>query len=201
VDVVVREVVGADSRRRATGLQVDQYVDPPRAQVHEIAGLPRLARPAQHHAVHAHVDGIRIDSAAVLIKDPDAEPDGHDPYTDRDGVHEVYRNWRKVSDEYSERILIGEVWLPDAARLARYVGPGELNTVFNFPYLDCPWDAAALRRVIDSTLALAGAPATWVLSNHDVDRVVSRYRLTICVSGRWLILKFTINHFSTFSLL
>ena len=75
-------------------------------------------------------------------------------------------------------MLIGEVWLPDAARLARYVGPGELHTVFNFPYLNCPWDAAALRRVIDETLALnapLGVPATWVLSNHDVDRVVSRY--------------------------
>jgi alpha-glucosidase len=72
-------------------------------------------------------------------------------------------------------MLIGEVWLPDTGRLARYVGPGELHTVFNFPYLNCPWDAASLRQVIDSTLALADAPATWVLSNHDVDRVVSRY--------------------------
>jgi alpha-glucosidase len=53
-----------------------------------------------------------------------------------------------------------------------------LHTVFNFPYLNCPWDAAELRRVIDETLALnapLGVPATWVLSNHDVDRVVSRY--------------------------
>jgi alpha-glucosidase len=75
-------------------------------------------------------------------------------------------------------MLIGEVWLPDSARLARYVGPGELHTVFNFPYLNCPWDATELRRVIDETLALnapLGVPATWVLSNHDVDRVVSRY--------------------------
>jgi alpha-glucosidase len=50
--------------------------------------------------------------------------------------------------------------------------------VFNFPYLCCPWDAAALRQVIDTTRELhapAGAPATWVLSNHDVDRHVSRY--------------------------
>ena len=49
--------------------------------------------------------------------------------------------------------------------------------MFNFPYLSCPWDAARLREVIDNTLALnapAGAPATWVLSNHDVDRIVSR---------------------------
>src|SRR6202012_5155671 len=132
------------------------------------------------------VDGIRIDSAALLCKD-DALPDvsgsevpGPDhPYMDRDDVHEIYQSWRAVADEYSagehgDRMLIGEVWLPDTGRLARYVGPGELHTVFNFPYLNCPWDAASLRQVIDSTLALADAPATWVLSNHDVARVVSR---------------------------
>jgi alpha-glucosidase len=128
------------------------------------------------------VDGIRIDSAALLAKDaalPDVtglEPPGPaHPYTDRDEVHAIYQSWRAIADEAPGRMLIGEVWLPDAGRLARYVGPGELNTVFNFPYLDCPWDAAAFRQVIDSTLALADAPATWVLSNHDVDRVVSRY--------------------------
>ena len=146
------------------------------------------------------VDGIRIDSAALLCKDaalPDISseqpPGPAHPYTDRDEVHAVYQSWRAIADEYGasdhgaaehgnaehrERMLIGEVWLPDSARLARYVGPGELNTVFNFPYLNCPWDAAELRRVIDETLALnapLGAPATWVLSNHDVDRVVSRY--------------------------
>jgi alpha-glucosidase len=133
------------------------------------------------------VDGIRIDSAALLSKDavlPDvsgSEPPGPaHPFTDRDDVHSIYQAWRAIADEYSadeygDRMLIGEVWLPDTARLARYVGPGELHTVFNFPYLNCPWDADALRQVIDETLALADAPATWVLSNHDVDRVVSRY--------------------------
>ena len=83
-----------------------------------------------------------------------------------------------VADGYPGRVLIGEVWLPDTARLARYLRPDELHTVFNFPYLCCPWDAARLREVIDSTLAFhaaAGAPPTWVLSNHDVDRHVSRY--------------------------
>jgi alpha-glucosidase len=130
-------------------------------------------------------DGIRIDSAALLTKDPrlpDAGPDeppgpAH-PYSDRDDVHDIYRAWRAVSDQYPERVLIGEIWIPDAVRLARYVGPGELHTVFNFPYLSCPWNAAQLRSVIDHTLelhALVGAPATWVLSNHDVDRIVSRY--------------------------
>jgi alpha-glucosidase len=129
-------------------------------------------------------DGIRIDSAAMLTKDAslpevsiDAPPGPDHPYADRDDVHEVYRRWRAVADEYPDRVLIGEIWIPDAVRLARYVSPGELHTVFNFPYLSCPWDAAQLREVIDSTLALnapAGAPATWVLSNHDVDRIVSR---------------------------
>jgi alpha-glucosidase len=124
------------------------------------------------------VDGFRIDSAAVLIKDPDAEPDGRDPYTDRDGVHEIYRSWRKVSDEYSERILIGEVWLPDHERFVMYLRPDELHTAFNFDFLACPWKAPALRKVIDTTLvthAPHGAPATWVLSNHDVTRPVTRY--------------------------
>jgi len=131
------------------------------------------------------VDGIRIDSAALLCKDPalpdvaaDEPPGPAHPFTDRDEVHAIYRSWRAVADEYPGRMLIGEVWLPDAARLARYVNPAELHTVFNFPYLNCPWDAAGLRRVIDQALALSaptGSPATWVLSNHDVDRVVSRY--------------------------
>jgi alpha-glucosidase len=135
-------------------------------------------------------DGIRIDSAALLSKDAalpdlpaDQPPGPAHPFTDRDDVHAVYRSWRAIADQYStgsqgDRMLIGEVWLPDAARLMRYVNPGELHTVFNFPYLNCPWEAAALRRVIDQTLALSaptGSPATWVLSNHDVDRVVSRY--------------------------
>jgi alpha-glucosidase len=135
------------------------------------------------------IDGIRIDSAALLCKDPalpDAVPGqapgpAH-PYLDRDEVHEIYRSWRAIADPAmgdsgTGRVLIGEIWLPDAARLNRYVSHDEMHTVFNFPYLSCPWDASALRRVIDQTLALggsAGTPATWVLSNHDVDRIVSR---------------------------
>jgi alpha-glucosidase len=128
------------------------------------------------------VDGIRIDSGALLCKDetlPDvdpAEPPGPaHPYVDRDDVHEIYQSWRAIADEAAGRVLIGEIWLPDAARLTRYVGTGELHTVFNFPYLSCPWRAAELRQVIDQTIALSSSPATWVLSNHDVDRVVTRY--------------------------
>ncbi|WP_301174329.1 glycoside hydrolase family 13 protein [Actinomadura geliboluensis] len=124
------------------------------------------------------VDGIRIDSAALLVKDPDAAPDGRDPYTDRDGVHEIYRGWRKVTDAYPGRMLVGEVWLPDQERFARYLRPDEMHTAFNFDFLNCALEPDALRKVIDTTLAThvpLGAPPTWVLSNHDVVRPVTRY--------------------------
>jgi alpha-glucosidase len=130
-------------------------------------------------------DGVRIDSAALLMKDHDLVDFDHDapplphPYSDRDEVHEVYRSWRAIADSYVERrALIGEVWLPDADRFAAYMRPDELHTAFNFAFLGCAWDAAALRGCIDETLAVhapVGAPATWVLSNHDVPRHVTRY--------------------------
>jgi alpha-glucosidase len=131
-------------------------------------------------------DGVRIDSAALLIKDPqlaDFDPDNPPvphPFTDRDEVHEIYRSWRRIADSYEQpRALIGEVWLPDAPeRFALYLRPDELHTSFNFDFLGCPWDAAAMRKVIDDGVALhapVGAPATWVLSNHDVVRHVTRY--------------------------
>jgi alpha-glucosidase len=129
--------------------------------------------------------GVRIDSAALLVKDPelaeetaDSAPGGH-PFTDRDALHDIYRRWRAIADGYDEqRVLVGEVWLPDPERFARYLRPDELHTAFNFDFLGCPWDAGRMRESIDSALAAhapVDAPATWVLSNHDVTRPVTRY--------------------------
>jgi len=129
--------------------------------------------------------GVRIDSAALLVKDPtmpevsvDAAPGTH-PVHDRDEIHEIYRQWRAVANEYEgDRVLVGEVWLADAERFARYLRPDELHTAFNFDFMARPWDAPSLRTSIDATLAAhapVGAPATWVLSNHDVTRPVTRY--------------------------
>jgi alpha-glucosidase len=130
-------------------------------------------------------DGVRIDSAALLTKDPaladfdqETPPFPH-PYTDRDDVHDIYRSWRAIADSYPvPRALIGEVWLPDAERFAAYLRPDEIHTAFNFAYLGAAWDAAELRTVIDETLSVhapVNAPATWVLSNHDVPRHITRY--------------------------
>ncbi|SDL73642.1 glycoside hydrolase family 13 protein [Streptomyces wuyuanensis] len=127
------------------------------------------------------VAGVRIDSAALLAKDPalpDFEP-GRDPhpYVDRDELHGIYRSWRAVADAYGG-VFVGEVWLPDSERFARYLRPDELHTAFNLGFLACPWAPARLRRTIDEALAEhapVGAPATWVLCNHDVTRTVTRY--------------------------
>jgi alpha-glucosidase len=138
------------------------------------------------------VDGFRIDVANALMKDrsfPDLAslPDRvrnawsgpEHPMWDRDDVHEIYRGWRRVMDEYrGERVFVAEAWVHDPERLARYVRSDELHTAFNFPYLRASWDAAELRSTIDrclSTTHAVGAPTTWVLSNHDVTRHVSRY--------------------------
>jgi alpha-glucosidase len=94
-------------------------------------------------------------------------------------LHDVYRSWRAVADSYpGTRVLVGELWLPDIERFTKYLGSDELHTAFNFDFMARPWDAAELRASIDQTLtahAPVGAPSTWVLSNHDVTRPVTRY--------------------------
>ncbi len=130
------------------------------------------------------VAGVRIDSAALLVKDPalpevpDIARPGEHPTEDRDELHDIYRSWRAVADSYpGSRILVGEIWLPDMDRFARYLRPDELHTAFNFDFLGRPWNAASLRASIDTTIAAhapVGAASTWVLSNHDVTRPVTR---------------------------
>jgi alpha-glucosidase len=145
---------------------------------------------AEHEAVlrfwfDRGVAGVRIDSAALLAKDEDlpevpANPAaGAHPYVDREDVHDIYRSWRAVADSYPEpKLLVGEVWLPEVTRFAQYLRPDELHTAFNFDLMTRPWQARELRESIETTLCSHGlveAPPTWVLSNHDVTRPVTRY--------------------------
>ncbi|WP_426322947.1 glycoside hydrolase family 13 protein [Microbacterium sp. E-13] len=141
------------------------------------------------------VDGFRVDVAHGLVKaeglpdyipDPEAGSMGgeeeHVPYWGQDAVHEVYRDWRRILEEYAgDRALAAEAWLPTAERTAQWVRPDEMHQAFNFPYLSTEWNAADLREVIDVSLRAfpgVGAPSTWVLSNHDVVRHASRLALT-----------------------
>ena len=76
------------------------------------------------------------------------------PMWDQDGVHEIYREWRRVLDGYpGDRILVAEAWVQPAERLARYVRPDEMHQAFNFEYLWPPWDAPAQCAVITPSLA------------------------------------------------
>ncbi|RFU84538.1 DUF3459 domain-containing protein [Streptomyces triticagri] len=136
------------------------------------------------------IDGFRVDVAHGLVKAAGL-PDigGSDqvkllgnsvmPFFDQDGVHAIYRSWRKVLDEYpGARIAVAEAWTPTVERSALYVRPDELHQAFNFQYLATHWDAADLQAVIDASLDAmrpVGAPATWVLSNHDVTRHATRF--------------------------
>nr|WP_218885425.1 glycoside hydrolase family 13 protein [Kineococcus aurantiacus] len=136
------------------------------------------------------VDGFRIDVAHALTKDL-TEPlptqaelatllDGSHPLFDRDEVHDVYVEWRKLFDQYDPpRTAVAEAWVP-AHRRARYASPDGLGQAFNFDLLRADFDAEAFRRTVTENLefaADAGSSSTWVLSNHDVVRHASRYAL------------------------
>jgi alpha-glucosidase len=134
-------------------------------------------------------DGFRVDVAHSMAKPaglPDMDLTGYKPHTqleedlrfDQDGVHEHLRMFRSVLDSYPHRMAVGEAWVPDDERLARYVRPDELHLTFNFRLVEAPWSAADFAQAIDGSLAAmaeVGAPCTWVLSNHDVVRHTTRY--------------------------
>jgi alpha-glucosidase len=144
------------------------------------------------------VDGFRVDVAHGLIKAeglPDwagqtsmveGEEGAHSnngPMWDQEGVHDVYRRWRQVLDEYdNDRMMVAEAWVHPPQRLARYVRADEMQQAFNFDYLLTHWDAQAFRDVVTRSLAVSaevGAPTTWVMSNHDTVRHTSRYGLSV----------------------
>lgn len=141
------------------------------------------------------VDGFRIDVSHALAKDlkdplrdrlhPEIEvpeaTDGSDPLWDRNEVHEIYRGWRKVFNQYNPpRFAVGETWSPFSDRVFQYARKDELGSVFDFSLLKTAWGREQYREVINRTYASArsveSAP-TWVLSNHDVPRVASRLGL------------------------
>jgi alpha-glucosidase len=132
------------------------------------------------------VDGFRIDVAHALVKDP-ALADEPEPFPvtrfssewrtaiDRPEVHDIYRDWRRLGDSYDgDRVLVGEIVFSDQTRVAPYLRPDELQLAFNFSLVFQDWNADAIRASIESSLA-ALPIVTWVLENHDVMRIVTRF--------------------------
>jgi len=149
------------------------------------------------------VDGFRVDVAHGLIKHPEfrdylddeerelgSYAEDH-PHWDRDELHEIVRGWRSILDEYEgDRMLLAEAWVRPE-RLPLYVRPDEYNLSFSFEFATAPWDAQVFRSVISKTLSEASsvdAPATWVLSNHDVVRHATRFGLPVGIKPpEWLL--------------
>ncbi|SEN96273.1 alpha-glucosidase [Rhodospirillales bacterium URHD0017] len=139
------------------------------------------------------VDGFRVDVIWHLIKDaefrdnpsnPDYRP-GQPPHralvplytTDRPEIHDVITELRSVVDEFPDRLLIGEIYLP-LERLVSYYGRDlrGLHLPFNFALLAAPWNARHLATLIETYeahLPRDGWP-NWVLGNHDRPRIASR---------------------------
>ncbi|WP_040831810.1 glycoside hydrolase family 13 protein [Nocardia jiangxiensis] len=135
------------------------------------------------------VDGFRIDVAHGMAKPPGLPDmarvdtrmlvhDDSDPRFNNPGVHDIHRRLRKVLDEYPDVVSIGEVWVDDNTRFAEYLRPDELHLAFNFRLAETPFDAAKIRAAVDNSIesvASVGAVPTWTLSNHDIEREVTRY--------------------------
>ena len=130
------------------------------------------------------IAGFRIDVAHALIKDRELrdEPRPEDRVfsMNRPETHEILRDWRRLADSYDPpRVLVGEAYVLDVERWARFYGAGydELNLAFNFGLVHAELDAAEMRAVVAATervLPEAAWPG-WTGSNHDVGRLTTRW--------------------------
>ncbi len=149
------------------------------------------------------VDGFRVDVAHGLFKEASLRdqvlPEGvaassgqvntdssmvsrefaDEPMWDQPEVHDVYRSWHRILDEAGpDRMAVAEAWTQSPESMAAFVRPDELDQAFNFAWLLAEWSSTSFAEVITSTMAAVepvGASPTWVLSNHDVVRHVTRY--------------------------
>jgi alpha-glucosidase len=139
------------------------------------------------------VDGFRVDAIHHLYEDQEGADNPPNPawragmsparqllrkYTmDQPETHEAIRDMRRVIDRYSERVLIGEAYLPIEILMTYYGSRLDgFHLPFNFHLMSTPWkpnDIAALIQAYESALP-AGAWPNWVLGNHDRSRLASR---------------------------
>ena len=144
------------------------------------------------------VDGFRVDVAHGMVKRaglPDAtiydenlrerpiskltmqEAEEAVPYWGQPGVHDAIRRFRKVIDEFEDRAMCAEASMSPLPRLAMWVRPDEYHQSFNFDYMHCAYEPAAVKKIVTDSIVeygKVGASSTWVLSNHDGIRHATR---------------------------
>jgi len=147
------------------------------------------------------VDGFRLDAITCLLKDEKLTDNEERIFTlerlkkmvngmslsleegprlfknvsNRPEIHDVLKELRRVIDEYPDRMMVGEIYLPPNGA-ARYYGDGnELHLVFNFSILEMgKLDPRRIRNAIrtseDQKVWFANA-----LSNHDRSRQFTHF--------------------------
>jgi alpha-glucosidase len=153
------------------------------------------------------VDGFRVDVMWLLIKDDQfrdnppnpgyriGQPSSHQHLpvynSDRPETHVLVAEMRGILDEFSDRVLIGEIYLP-VQQLVSYYGEGlkGAQLPFNFQLLQCAWNAEALARsMLNYYDALpVGAWPNWVLGNHDQPRIATRIGIRLARVAAMLLL-------------
>ncbi len=138
------------------------------------------------------VDGFRVDVICLMLKDdqfrnepPNPEWDGkvlhgslqHIYTNNLPGVHDLIRQMRGVLNEYADRMMVGEIYMP-YEDLVTYYGQNMdgCHLPFNFQLILTPWQAQAVREVVElyESVLPSGAWPNWVLGNHDQHRLATR---------------------------
>jgi alpha-glucosidase len=139
------------------------------------------------------IDGFRIDAVDFLMRDPQLRP--NPPVSDppraipvkpfglqhhlfdmmHGDVRLVIERLRALVDRYPGRVLVGELssQAGHIDRIARYTAPGGLHAAYTLGLAKAPFGPEAFRAAL-----MAGATAgttCWSLTNHDVERAVSRW--------------------------
>jgi alpha-glucosidase len=117
--------------------------------------------------------------------------DGKGVLFDRTELFEVYKEWRKVFNEYDPpRVAVAEANVP-IERMPLYASDKTLGQAFNFAFLDAKFDPSDYRDTVKKSLEIADknhSSSTWVLSNHDKIRHATRYGLhPIVDEKKWLL--------------
>ena len=149
------------------------------------------------------VDGFRIDVAHAMqkdmsqpfrsypqIKEMETPDSGDGVLLDRNEIHDTYKTWRKLFNQYNPpRVAVAEAMVRAERRVA-YTSPDELGQAFNFDLLLSEFNAAQFHEIISRNLGFAqksGSSSTWVLSNHDQPRHATKYGLPkIGDAAQWL---------------
>jgi len=140
------------------------------------------------------VDGFRIDALEVLLKDQEFRDNPLNPQwkpgdpsktrllehyvVDQPGMHEIMQEMRALTENYNQRVLIGELYLP-LESLMPYYGEqlDEIHLPFNFQFVTMPiWEASTIRQTVECYEAALPREAwpNWVLGNHDRTRIATR---------------------------